>query len=200
MQQAFGCRVFNQYGCREVPNIAWECRHGGMHVMSDLVHLESHHSDGEDRLLVTSLTNRLMPFLRYELGDAGQLLEGPCPCGSPFPLMEMGMCRKNDLIRTPGGKRIHPAVFNRLLYGLTQIRQYQWRQVTLDRMVLEVVSAEPLAPHTVAELATRLRAEVDRAMVLEVIPRETIARTASGKQRYIIGLELLPINARLPPY
>jgi phenylacetate-CoA ligase len=43
MQQAFGCKVFNQYGCREVPNIAWECRHGNMHVFADLVVLESEH-------------------------------------------------------------------------------------------------------------------------------------------------------------
>ena len=37
MQQAFATQVFNQYGCREVPNIAWECRHGGLHVFSDMV-------------------------------------------------------------------------------------------------------------------------------------------------------------------
>jgi phenylacetate-CoA ligase len=189
MEQAFGCKVFNQYGCREVPNIAWECRHGGLHVMADLVHLESVHRDGEDRLLVTSLSNRLMPFIRYELGDAGRLLEGECPCGSPFPLMEMGLCRKNDLIRTPGGKRVHPAVFNRLLYGLTQIRQYQWRQVAVDRMALDLVCSPPLDAALVARLEAGLRAEVDPAMTLEVNYRVEIPPTASGKHRYIIGLE-----------
>ncbi len=188
MARAFGCKVFNQYGCREVPNIAWECRHGGMHVMADLVHLESMHRDGEDRLLVTSLTNRLMPFIRYELGDAGRLLEGECPCGSPFPLMEMGLCRKNDLIRTPGGKRVHPAVFNRLLYGLTQIRQYQWRQEAPDRMALDVVCTPPLEPHLVARIETGLRAQVDPAMGLRVNHRTQIPRSASGKLRYVIGL------------
>jgi len=189
MTQAFDCKVFNQYGCREAPNIAWECRHGGMHVMADLVHLESVNVDGEDRLLVTSLTNRLMPFIRYELGDSGRLLEGACPCGSPFPLMAMGLCRKNDLIRAPGGKRVHPAVFNRLLYGLTQIRQYQWRQVAADRMALDLVCHAPLDAQLLARLEAGLRSEVDPAMRLEVNYRTEIARTASGKQRYIIGLE-----------
>jgi phenylacetate-CoA ligase len=188
MARAFGCKVFNQYGCREVPNIAWECLHGGMHVMADLVHLESVHLDGENRLLVTSLTNRLMPFIRYELGDAGRLLEGECPCGSPFPLMEMGMCRHNDLIRTPDGRRVHPAVFNRLLYGLTQIRQYQWRQVAPDCMALDLVCSPPLDAALVARLEAGLRAEVDPAMTLEVNYRTEIPRTASGKHRYIIGL------------
>jgi phenylacetate-CoA ligase len=189
MHRAFGCHVFNQYGCREVPNIAWECRHGGMHVMADLVRLESVNLNGEDRLLVTSLTNRLMPFIRYDLGDAGRLLEGNCPCGSPFPLMEMGMCRQNDVIRAPGGKRVHPAVFNRLLYGLTQIRQYQWRQLAPDRMALDLVCPVPLDARLVARLEAGLRAEVDPAMGLELNYRAEIPRTASGKQRYIIGLE-----------
>ncbi|HNH90394.1 MAG TPA: hypothetical protein PLX46_13320, partial [Thiobacillaceae bacterium] len=189
MARAFGCKVFNQYGCREVPNIAWECRHGGLHVMADLVHLESVPRDGEDRLLVTALSNRLMPFIRYELGDAGRLLAGECPCGSPFPLMEMGLCRQNDLIRIAGGKRIHPAVFNRLLYGLTQIRQYQWRQVAVDRMCLDLVCSPPLDGGLVARLEASLRAEVDPAMTLEVNYRTEIPRTSSGKQRYIIGLD-----------
>ena len=189
MARAFGCKVFNQYGCREVPNIAWECRHGGLHVMADLVHLESVPRDGEDRLLVTALSNRLMPFIRYELGDAGRLLAGECPCGAPFPLMEMGLCRKNDLIRIPGGKRVHPAVFNRLLYGLTQIRQYQWRQVSVDRMCLDLVCSPPLDGVQIARLEARLRAEVDPAMTLEVNYRTEIPRTSSGKQRYIIGLD-----------
>ncbi len=189
MEAAFGCKVFNQYGCREVPNIAWECRHGGMHVMADLVHLESIRRDGEDRLLVTSLSNRLMPFIRYELGDAGRLLEGECPCGSPFPLMQMGVCRKNDLIRVPGGKRVHPALFNRLLYGLTQVRQYQWRQVAADRMALDLVCPAPLDAKHIARLEADLRAEVDPAMRLEVNYRAEIPRTAAGKQQYIIGLK-----------
>jgi len=188
IQQAFGCKVFNQYGCREVPNIAWECRHGGMHVMTDLVWLESLPGDGEDRLVVTSLTHRLMPFIRYELGDAGKLLEGPCPCGSPFPLMEMGMCRKNDLILTSTGKRVHPAWFNRQLYGLTQVRQYQWVQEAPERMVLNLVCPQPLPVDRVAAMAAGLRHEVDPGMGLEVRYVAQIARTASGKHRFVIGL------------
>ncbi|MEW5768879.1 MAG: hypothetical protein AB1831_00805 [Pseudomonadota bacterium] len=188
MQQAFGCKVFNQYGCREVPNIAWECRHGGMHVMADLVYLESVPREGEDRLLVTSLTNRLMPFIRYDLGDAGRLLDGACPCGSPFPLMEMGMCRHNDLILGAGGKRVHPAFFNRLLYGETQVRQYQWVQRAPDRIELGLVSPTPLTADRLARMQAEIHRDVDPGMALEVRYLDEIPRTASGKHRFVIGL------------
>jgi phenylacetate-CoA ligase len=188
MQQAFGCKVFNQYGCREVPNIAWECRHGNMHVFADQVVLESLRLEDEDRLIVTSLSNRLMPFIRYDLGDSGRLLEGECACGSPFPLLEMGLCRHNDLIRARGGKTFHPAYFNRLLDGQTQIRQYQWRQRALDRIELNLVAAEALSHDVLAAISASLRRDIDANLLLEVRYLEDIPRTASGKHRFVIGL------------
>jgi phenylacetate-CoA ligase len=188
MQQAFGCKVFNQYGCREVPNIAWECRHGNMHVFADLVVLESERIDGDDQLIVTSLTNRLMPFIRYKLGDSGRLLDGECACGSPFPLMEMGMCRQNDWIRGQAGQRIHPGVFNRMLDGQTQIRQYQWVQHALDRIELNLVASERLSPETQAALADKIRQAMGADVMLEVNYLDAIPRTVSGKQRFVIGM------------
>ena len=198
MERAFSCKVFNQYGSREIPNIACECRHGNMHVFTDMVWLESLASDGEDRLVVTSLTNRLMPMIRYDIGDCGQLSgrlnEGDCACGSPFPLMEMGLCRKNDLIRTTDGRRIHPSTFNRLLYGMAQVRQYQWIQTAPDRIVLNVVASPALGPEIADLLREGIRRDVDARMAFELNHVEEIARTASGKHRFVIawgGLVLL---------
>lgn len=188
IEQAFGCKVFNQYGCREVPNIAWECRAGQLHVFTDMVYLESVPGPEGDRLLVTSLTNRLMPFIRYAVGDTGRLLEGDCPCGLPFPLMQMDLCRHNDLVETPDGRRIHPAYFNRLLYGLTQVQQYQWVQTAPDRLQLDLVSALRLSAETLHAIERDLRRELDPGMTLEVRYLDGIPRTASGKHRFVIGM------------
>jgi phenylacetate-coenzyme A ligase PaaK-like adenylate-forming protein len=187
MEQAFGCKVYNQYGCREVPNIAWECPQGGLHLCADLVYLESLPADGAPRLVVTSLTNRLMPFIRYDLGDSGRLLPGGCPCGSPFPLLEMGLCRHNDLIRTRGGRCLHPSCLNALLYGQTRIRQYQWVQGDLDRITLNLVCPGGLDAATLETLAGRLHRELD-GMRLEVRYLEEIPRSATGKHRLVIGM------------
>lgn len=188
MERAFSCKVFNQYGSREIPNIACECRHGNLHVFTDMVRLESLALDGEDRLVVTSLTNRLMPMIRYDIGDSGRLMEGGCACGAPFPLMEMGLCRKNDLIRTTDGRRIHPSYFNRLLYGMAQIRQYQWIQSAPDRIVLNVVATPALSPEIADSLRESIRRDVDARMTLELNHVEEIARTVSGKHRFVISL------------
>lgn len=180
MESAFGCKVFNQYGSREIPNIACECCHGGMHVFTDMVWLEA--VDG--KLLVTSLTNRLMPMIRYENGDAGELLDAECTCGLPFPLMAMGLCRQNDFILTPDGRRLHPSFFNRLLYGMTQIEEYQFIQETPRSLTLRFVGP-PLAEATAAALRQALAAE---GLTLEITNVPHIERTTAGKHRFVICL------------
>ena len=189
MEQAFGCKVFNQYGSREIPNIACECRLGNMHVFTDMVYLESVRIDNEDRLLVTSLTNRLMPMIRYNIGDSGRLLDGECDCGLSFPLMQMDMCRQNDLIHTRGGKTVHPSYFNRLLYGQMQIKQYQWVQRELDRLTLNLVCSDRLNDETQRLLLENIRRDVDSEMMLEVNYLDEIPRTVSGKHRFVIGMK-----------
>lgn len=186
METAFGCKVFNQYGSREVPNIACECRHGNLHVFTDMVYLEAVREDGEDKLLVTALTNYLMPFIRYDLGDSGRLKDGDCPCGLPFPLLEMGLCRSNDLIRTRAGKVVYPSYFIHLLDGLQGIRQYRFVQTAYDRMTLDLVAAQPLPTDAAAALAARIRADVDPGMRLEIRHVDAIPRTRSGKHRFVV--------------
>lgn len=188
MEQAFGCKVFDQYGCREVPNIAWECRHGNRHVFSDLVLLESLPVDGEDRLLVTSLTDRTMPFIRYELGDTGTLQDGECACGSPFPMMAMGACRQNDLVRLRDGRRVHPAFFNGLLYGRNAIQQYQWVQHAVDELCLNLVCRQRLGREDEQAIRRRVADELDPQIRLEFAYVDEIARTPVGKHRFVIGL------------
>jgi phenylacetate-CoA ligase len=182
MEQAFGCQVFNQYGSREIPNIACECRHGRMHVFTDMVWLES----ANGQLLVSSLTNRLMPMLRYENGDSGELLDGECDCGSPFPLMAMGMCRRNDFIVAPDGRRIHPSFFNRQLYGMTGIANYRYVQTAPDRLALELVGPQ-LDATAAARIAAAIRAELGGNVDFAIKYLPAIERTASGKHRFVIS-------------
>jgi len=187
MEQAFHSMVFNQYGSREIPNIACECRHGNQHIFTDMVYLDPQHINDEDRLILTSLTNRVMPLIRYDIGDTGKLKEGDCPCGSPFPMMEMGLCRSNDLIKTRSGKSIHPSYFNGLLYGQTGIRQYQFIQSEVDKITLNIVSPCSLHVETTNILQERIRRDIDEKMLLEINYVNDIKRSVSGKHRFVIS-------------
>lgn len=187
IERAFSCKVFNQYGSREIPNIALECRHGKFHVFTDMVYLESVNMQHEDRFLVTSLTNRVMPLIRYEIGDSGRLRAEDCSCGSPFPLMEMEFCRSNDIIVTQSGKCIYPSYFIHLLDGVKGIKQYQFVQTRLNRITLNIDAASELSPGLQTSLQQRLKNEIGEDMTLEIHQVDGIKRTRSGKHRFVIN-------------
>ncbi len=188
IESAFSCTVYNQYGSREVPNIGLQCAHGNFHIFSDLVKLESIPVDGEHRLLVTSLTNRVMPMIRYELGDLGRLQAGQCSCGSPFPLLTLDVCRKNDLIVTPGGRRIYPAYFVRLLDGHSGIGQFQFRQTGPGSIVLKLCARQDVADLVGQAVQSRLQTDLGSDMSFQVERVAAIPRSRSGKHRFVTGM------------
>lgn len=97
LRRTFGCAVRELYGATEFYAIAGECAHGNLHANTDWVVLEPVDEDyrpvapGEpsDTVLLTNLANRIQPLVRYDLGDSVTLYEEPCPCGSPFPVLEV---------------------------------------------------------------------------------------------------------------
>src|SRR5262249_8373738 len=92
IERAFGCRVFNRYGCREVSVIASECdAHDGLHVMAEGLYVELETPTGPARpgemgsVLVTDLLNPAMPLVRYRIGDMASWAPGRCACGRGLP-------------------------------------------------------------------------------------------------------------------
>ena len=66
----FNCNIANQYGANEVNSIAYECPYGNLHVMKSNVYVEiadeydnAIKDECEGRVLLTSLTNSVMPFI-----------------------------------------------------------------------------------------------------------------------------------------
>jgi phenylacetate-CoA ligase len=84
-------------------------------------------------VIVTDLNNRLMPLLRYRLGDLAVLREGKCPCGRGLPLLEGFAGRSQDqYLIVAGGRRVHAACFDYLYDHLMEsgivIKQVQVEQ------------------------------------------------------------------------
>ena len=138
------------------------------------------------KLICTGLLNGDMPLIRYDLGDRGALgLPGPaCACGRALPRMQSLEGRSDDVVVTPGGRRIGrlDPVFKEDL----PIREAQIVQVAIDRVSVRVVPApgfgEASARLITARLLERLGPEM--AASVEVVPR--IPRTSAGKFRAVI--------------
>jgi phenylacetate-CoA ligase len=97
IEEAFGCRVVEDYGASECMNMAFGCRSGRLHVNDDWVVLEPVDESyrpvppGEPSatVLVTNLANRVQPLLRYDLGDSVCIDATPCACGCTRPSLRV---------------------------------------------------------------------------------------------------------------
>lgn len=97
IQQAFGVPPRNNYGCSEGGVMGYECTHGHMHINADWIIFEPVDANHDpipagqlsDRTLITNLANRVMPIIRYELGDRVTLLPEKCGCGITLPLIKV---------------------------------------------------------------------------------------------------------------
>ncbi len=201
--QAFGCRVHDQYGSREVPGVASECSEGGMHLLTHSAYAEflplaagdngADSLDGEEnsmrRIVLTGLTNRAMPLIRYEIGDIGAPREGVCPCGRGFPLMQMSLGRIGTTLRAPDGKRMYSTFFVRQMYGLEGISAFQFRQTALDKVELYVVRGKrfsEISANKLENLQENFAKTLCPGMHLDLRYVDEVPRTSGGKHRHVI--------------
>jgi len=78
INSSFNTELFDQYGSVEFGTFAWECpEHNGYHIDSEdtvveFLNQEKNVAPGEQgEIVVTSLSNYVMPLIRYSLGDFG---------------------------------------------------------------------------------------------------------------------------------
>ncbi len=106
--EAFGCRVGNYYGSSEAVGLTYECSAQRLHVNADWYVLEPVDKRNRpvppgqlsDDVLVTNLANRIQPIVRYQMGDRVVIDPNPCPCGSPFPSIQV-IGRTDDILTMP---------------------------------------------------------------------------------------------------
>lgn len=199
METAFGCKVHDQYGAREVPGVAAECECGHMHLFTHAAYAEflpfEEDAPGGNgvpapmRIVLSDLNNYAMPLLRYEIGDLGAPLEGPCPCGRGFPRMRMGVGRIGATLLLPEGGRLYSTMFIRQMYTVPGVQSFQFRQVSLRQVRLYIVRGngfDSTSEAEIAELKKRFPISICPGAELSVHYVEELPRTQGGKHRQVV--------------
>lgn len=176
---AWGAPVHNLWGSTEIGVQAVGCARGeGLHVCEDEVVLERVDDSGAPvgpdeeaaRTLATGLANRTFPFIRYDLGDQVNWLQGQCPCGSAFArVADIGGRRDDDFVY--GTVAIPASAFRYVLGTDPRVSEYQVHQTAHGADVLVVGNpdvdalasavGEALAPYGLPDAEVTIRA-VDR--------------------------------------
>jgi len=194
LQRVFGCSVMNEYGCGEVGPIAYSCHADQLHIVAENLVVEVLREDGtpagpgeSGEIVLTDLTNRAMPLVRYRMGDIAEVGE-ECTCGQHAPTLKRVNGRAYDVVHTPAGRRwngwqVH-YLLSTLQMELGEYRQYQVVQDGPDTLDVRLVADQPIRPDTEHRITSYIADQLDgmRARVRRV---ETVERAASGKLRVV---------------
>jgi phenylacetate-coenzyme A ligase PaaK-like adenylate-forming protein len=176
---AWGVEPFDQYVTTEAGTIASECpAHAGMHVLDDHVVLEPDAAG----VLVTVLSSRTLPLLRYRLDDRVTTTDEPCPCGRSSTRIVAIEGKARELLPL-GGAAVHPTVLTQVLdtapVGAWQVTH------SPARVVVRVVT--PGASFDAAALARSLADVLPPAVAVDVEVVDRLPAAASGKASLFVS-------------
>jgi phenylacetate-CoA ligase len=192
MADAFGARVFEEYGSVENCVLATECQEGSLHMSPDFGILEILDDQGAavglgrpGRLVCTGLLNEVQPLIRYEIGDLAAWSPERCGCGrDSMPRLESIVGRALDALVMRDGRRI--ATDASIFSGMNGIVESQVIQETFDDFTIKVVPAAGFGLRHQEQLQKALRQRIgDVRVTVQVVNK--LDRASSGKFKPVIS-------------
>lgn len=190
IQQAFGVPVYREYGASELDVIAIEDQRGRWSVNESNLYIEVLSEDGkvlpageEGRLVITSLHNKAMPFIRYDIGDIGVLDED-----ANGLMIKKLSGRVNDTILLPSGKKSPGLTFyyvsRSILESSGVLKEFIIRQTAVDSFEFDMVSGRALDEHEIRDIRAKMNQYLEPGLKLTINRVDKISRPASGKIKH----------------
>jgi len=171
IQLAFGCNVYDLYGCGEVLAIGCSCSKQKIHINETLNVVEVGESiDNKSApVILTGFQNRTMPFLRYMNGDSINISEANCKCERESKIMGLSIARVSDTFKFKSGKVVPSLYFILRLYqdGFDGVELFQFHQTELDKIDLKIMKNTKYDKFTLSALNNVIN-EIEKHLDFEV--------------------------------
>lgn len=196
IQQIFQCEVLNRYGSREIGDMACTCREEkGFHINIFNHYLEILNEQGKPcapgevgNVYVTSLHNKVMPLIRYKIGDMATATEyGQCSCGRGLPLIKDLRGREVNMFQTSDDTRIDGEYFTHLFYFRDWIKQFQIIQDSRESLRIKIVKNSEPNKSDQKEIEKNIKSVMGQECEVQWEFVDEIAPTESGKHLYTIS-------------
>ncbi len=179
LERVFGVPVFNFYGSTETGHLLMEDANGEMRSNPDNVHYEILNADerGIGDMVVTTLTNDIMPLVRYRVGDLVERREGP------FTTEYRVHGRSRDALVRGDGKRATTLDVDRCFAGVSGVLHYQLKQNVNGGCHLQFI---PDSTPPTAETLDVLTGRLEELLQVDQITTESVKMLpplTSGKFR-----------------
>lgn len=192
MEQAYGCRVYEEYSTVENAIFASECEHGRLHVSPDVSVVEILRPDSSPCLpgeagevVVTSLSKTYQPLIRFRLGDVAMWDADACPCGRQMPVIKEVVGRIEDVVIGPDGRQM--VRFHGVFVNQPHVREGQITQESLDLIRVKVVQSGDFGQEDIDEIVHRVQQRLGDTVNVIVESVHEIPRTKAGKFQAVIS-------------
>ena len=189
LYRGFGVPVVNEYGASELDIIAFEDRNQDWIISNENIFIEIVDDSGKavpegetGRIIVTSLHNRAMPFIRYEIGDIGSISTRR---KGRYQILESLQGRTNDVIVLPGGKRAPGLTFYYISKKLLEeggfIKEFIIKQKSIDHFHFEYVASSDLTDRTVDQIKKAMTDYLEPGLKVSFSRFDHLERNKAGK-------------------
>lgn len=194
IEEVFNCNVYDDYGLNDGGVSAHECsEYNGLHIDMERSVMEvgdkegNQIENGEGNIIATSLYNYVMPFIRYDTGDIGNIIDDVCSCGRPYKLLKEVVGRSVDILFTPEGKNIHGWFFLYIFWKYCKgIKEYQVTQEKLDKIVINIVPEDDFDELQLKKIREIIKSR-SQGWNIEFKFVDKIQRTGAAKYKFIIN-------------
>ena len=200
IQTAFNQKLFDRYGAAESGNTANQCSLRKGYHYSPVTHFieildenDEPVKDGESgSIVITTLTKRAMPMIRYRLGDMVVKSSQLCECGSNFPVIGAISGREKEGIRSPKGTYISTAPMEEILSKSGKMSEYQAVHYGNSDILIKVVCInERFTVNDEEEIRKDIHDCLDCSMNISFKYVDEIKPLPNGKMIHIISSDRL---------
>lgn len=195
LEKGFGVKVANEYGCAEMDILAFEDENFDWIMTNENVYFEVVDDNGNivpdgetGRLLITSLTNKAMPFIRYEIGDIVKI--GGMKGNNSILLELIG--RTNEFALLPSGRRVPALTFYYITKTMVQaeygIKEFIIKQISTVDFVFEYVADEELNQKACLKIQSAMDEYLEPGLNAIFKRMAIIERSKSGKLKQFYNL------------
>lgn len=193
IENKFSCDVFDGYGLHDGGVTAFECQeHNGLHIDTERSIMEIVDENrcqlekGTGRIIATSLHNFAMPFIRYDTGDLGNVIDDVCGCGRESKLLKEVIGRQQEMLQTPEGKFVHGEFFTHIFWEVKGVREFQVIQRSMENLLIKIVADEDFNEKQFDTIRSIIKRRSER-WIIEFKFVDQVERTKAGKYKFIVN-------------
>ena len=189
LEKQLNINIVNEYGAAELGLIAFEDKNDNWMVNSNHLYIEILDNNNQPvpfgqpgKIVITDLYNRAHPFIRYELGDLGQL---STKSTLQHPILESLTGRTSDFISLPSGKKAAGLTFYYVTKAVmttnANVKEFIVEQIEIDTFKIDYVATEALSQpqQKTVQLAVDKYLEPNLNLIFE--QKTVLQREVSGK-------------------